>query len=447
MAYDKPFSPKQAEFLINSTRKYNIAHGSVRSGKTVCVMFRFMEAVIACPGNQIWIIGHTHETVYHNCVRLLWDSPQLEKFAPYCSWSPKNGLMFCDKKINCLGARDERSIGPIQGKTFDLCYCNEMTLYPENVIQMISTRLSMPHSMLFADMNPVQPSHKCKEWIDLAEGGDKNYYSMHFSIDDNPYLSDEFKAMQRQTLTGLFYRRNYLGEWCLAEGAIFDFFDKKIHLQYRPNYPPQTYIIGIDYGASNAFAAVLVGIYLPRYENDGAHMWVEKEYYYDPKQQRQKTNAEFARDLLHFIDGYPIRSTYIDPSAASFKAELQSNGIHCIDAINDVYDGILTMTNLMQEGTLTIHPRCTNLIREIEGYSWDPKASAKGWDEPIKINDHAVDALRYAVKSFLGKRTRLSQFSGKREGDHGYGKTLGKNRTLEQEYPGKEQNTGQWMFR
>ncbi len=40
---------------------------------------------------------------------------------------------------------------------------------------------------------------------------------------------------------------------------------------------------------------------------------------------------------------------------------------------------------------------CTNLIREIESYVWDPKSSEKGYDEPLKKDDHAVDALRYAI--------------------------------------------------
>jgi len=411
---DKPFSPKQKEFILNSNAKFNISHGSVRSGKTVCVLYRFLQLAASCPGEQIWMIGHTRDSVYHNCIRVLMDekSSQFGFFSKFCTWMPGKGeLKFGDKTIYCLGARDEGSIGPIQGKTFDLCYCNEMTLYPDNVIQMIATRLSMPHSKLLADMNPVQPTHICKNWVDLAEKGDKNYYSLHFSIDDNPYLTEEYKEIQRQTLTGLFYRRNYLGEWCLAEGAIFDFFDKNIHVVSRPPRAAEFWIAGIDYGASNAFACVLIGISTGKYTQDGGHMWVEKEYYYDPKKSRQKTNSEYARDLIAFFGDYSIRSVYIDPSAASFKAEMRKNGIHTVDADNDVYDGILTLTNVLKEGTLTICKNCPNLIREMEGYVWDPKASKQGWDEPLKQNDHAVDALRYAVKTFIRGRTSLKSMN------------------------------------
>lgn len=373
------------------------------------------------------MIGFTQDSIYHNCIRLIFDDTyfQFAAFKKISTWMPgMRELKFGDKTIYCLGARDEGAIGPIQGKTFDLCYCNEMTLYPENVIQMISTRLSMPHSMLIADMNPVQPTHICKKWIDFAETGDKNYYSLHFTMDDNPYLTEEYRQMQKQTLSGLFYRRNYLGEWCLAEGAIFDFFDRTIHLKRRPDRSQEFWIAGIDYGASNAFAAVLIGVNTGQYTQEGGYLWVEKEYYYDPKGNRQKTNSEFARDLMAFFGDYAIRSVYIDPSAASFKIELQRSGVHTVDADNDVYDGILVMTNLMKEGTLTINPACSNLIREIEGYVWDPKKSKIGEDAPLKQDDHAVDSLRYACKSFMKGKTSLR---GVRRDDPDFGRGLGSN--------------------
>src|SRR5260221_7158845 len=142
-----PFSPKQVEFIQNSNSMFNIAHGSVRSGKTVGTLFRFMKAAHDCPGTNIWMIGHTLETIYDNAIKLLFDSDQLGIFRPFCTWYPgKRELVFGNKVISCLGAKYERAMGPIQCKTFDLCYCDEMTLYPESIVQMIITRLSMPHS-------------------------------------------------------------------------------------------------------------------------------------------------------------------------------------------------------------------------------------------------------------------------------------------------------------
>lgn len=395
----KPFSDKQLEFILKSTKHWNLAHGSVRSGKTVCTLSRFMEAAWNCPDSQIFMIGHTSETIYQNAVRLLMESPQLAMWRPYCSWfSGKRQLKFRDKTIQTLGAKDEGAIGQIQGKTMSLAYCDEMTLYPESITDMIDTRLSNSYSMGFASMNPAHPTHKLKQWIDKAEAGDPNYYSLHFTLDDNPYVSEDYKQRIRSSLSGLFYKRNYLGLWCLAEGAIFDFFDTKIHVVDRAPASAEYWIAGIDYGAVNPFACILIGVSTGKYTQTGKRLWVEKEYYWDPKKEgKQKTNSEFAQDVQDFLEPYSIKNLYIDPSAAAMKLELARKGLHTVDANNDVDFGINMMTSEMKKGNLYVMKECKNTIREIESYVWDSKAADRGYDEPMKKNDHAVDALRYCV--------------------------------------------------
>lgn len=396
-----PFSDKQIEFIVNSDRHWNLAHGSVRSGKTVGTLFRFMEACKQCPDSQIFMVGHSSETIFQNAIRLLLETDQLSLFRPFCTWFVgKRQLKFLDKTITCLGAKDEGCIGQFQGKTMSLIYCDEMTLYPESIIDMIDTRLSLPHSMGFASMNPSYPSHKIKKWIDKAEAGDENYYALHFTLDDNPYVDESYKARIRESLSGLFYKRNYLGLWCLAEGAIFDFFDKKIHVVSKPPTAAEYWVAGIDYGVSNAFACVLLGVNTGVANQVGKRMWVEKEYYWDCKKTgRQKVNSEFADDIQAFLEPYAVKQLYIDPSALSMKLELQRRGMHVVEANNDVYNGIQMMTTEMGKGNLYICKDCPNLIREVENYVWDSKKSIQGEDAPVKKGDHAVDALRYCIAS------------------------------------------------
>lgn len=393
----KPLSPKQLEFILKSKAQWNIAHGSVRCGKTVGTLFRFMQAVYECPDSQIWMVGHSSDTIYQNCVRLLLESPQLAVFRPFCSWlSGKRQLTFMDKTISTLGAKDEGAIGAFQGKTFSLVYCDEMTLYPESIIDMIDTRLSNPHSMGFASMNPSHPNHKLKQWIDKAESGNPKYYSLHFTLDDNPYVSEDYKQRIRDSLSGLFYKRNYLGLWCLAEGAVFDFFDRKVNVISKVPRAAEYYVAGIDYGTSNNFACVLMGVNTGRGTQSGAMRWIEKEYVWDShKMSRQKTNSEYADDVQEFLEPYGVRGVYIDPSAASFRLELRKRGIHVIDADNDVLNGLTYMSSEMCKGSLFIHSDCKILIKEMESYVWDPKASEKGDDKPMKKDDHCIDAVRY----------------------------------------------------
>lgn len=394
-------SPKQLEFILNSNAKWNLADGSVRSGKTVGVLFRFMLAAELCPDSQIYMVGHTSDSIYRNAIRLLMESNELAMFRPFCSWSPgKRVLKFRDKNIITLGAKDEGAVGNFQGDTYSLVYCDEMTLYPESIIDMIDTRLSKPHSMGFASMNPTYPTHKIKQWIDKAHNGDKNYYNLHFTLDDNPFVDENYKQRIRESSSGIFYKRNYLGLWCLAEGAIFDFFDRKIHVRDRPPASAEYWICGIDYGTTNAFACLLVGVNTGKYSQTGKVMWVEKEYYWDSKKtHRPKTGSEFAKDVYNFLEPYSVKQIYIDPSAAAFKLDLNKLGLHTVDANNDVENGIMMTTSEMKKGNLYICSECKNTIREMEGYVWDSKAAEKGYDEPLKKDDHAMDALRYCLAS------------------------------------------------
>ncbi len=407
----EPFAPKQLEYIINSTARWNLAHGSVRSGKTVCTLFRFMQAVDECPDSQIWMVGHSSDTIYHNAVRLIMESEQMANFRPFCTWfSGKRQLKYKDKTISTLGAKDEGAIGSFQGKTFSLFYGDEITLYPESIIDMIDTRLSNSHSMGFASMNPSHPTHKIKQWIDKSDAGDPNYYNLHFTLDDNPYVDEPYKQRIRDSLSGLFYKRNYLGLWCLAEGAIFDFFDRSIHVVDQPPRAAEYWYAGIDVGTVNPFCCLLIGVSTGRFTQTGKMLWVEKEYYYDPKVHgRQKTNSEFADDVQAFLEPYAVKNIYIDPSAAAMQLELQRRGMHVVHANNDVEEGISLMTSEMKKGNLVVCSECKNLIREIEGYVWDSKLAEKGKDAPVKKADHGVDSLRYVLAT--AKVTQSSTYT------------------------------------
>ena len=197
-------SPKQLEFIINSQARWNFAHGSVRCGKTVAATYRFLQLADLCPDSKIYIVGHTFDTAYRNIVRLIMESTEFSIFRPFCTWSGKK-LHFKDKIITILSAGDKKAVGNFQGDTHSLTYCDEITLYPESIIDMINSRLSSNHSVGIATMNPSHPDHKIKKWIDEAEIGNPDYYALHFTLDDNPYVSEVYKNNIRDSSSGMFY--------------------------------------------------------------------------------------------------------------------------------------------------------------------------------------------------------------------------------------------------
>ena len=400
-----PLSPKQLEFTINSIARWNLAHGPVSSGKTIGSTFRFMQAVDQCPDSQIWMIGHTSSTIYDNVIRLVLEPrpfglpDPLSVFRPFCTWKEgKRELLFKDKTISTTGANNSGAVGAIQGKSMSLVLCDEITLYPEYIIDMIDTRLRNPHSMGFASMNPSHPSHKVKKWIDKSLEGNKDYYSLQFMLEDNPYLGEDYKNRIKNSLSGIFYQRNYLGHWCLAEGAIFDFFDRRIYVHHVPPRCADYWIAGIDDGSSNNFTCILIGVSTGEKNQDGAMRWIEKEFVWDVKVKgRALTMAEKREYVQEFLGPYYLRGVYIDPSAASLKTEMRRHGITVIDANNDVKNGIEFMVSEMQQGRIFVMSECKVTIKEIESYVWDPKCSERGEDKPFKKDDHCLDALRYAV--------------------------------------------------
>ena len=95
-------------------------------------------------------------------------------------------------------------------------------------------------------------------------------------------------------------------------------------------------------------------------------------------------------------------SVIVDPSAASFKAEIRKRGyFSCMDANNSVIDGIRTTASYIQAGKIYIHKDCEHTIKEFGAYSWDDKSAE---DKVIKENDHAMDSMRYMVHTVIRKR-------------------------------------------
>lgn len=326
------------------------------------------------------------------------------------------------RRIHVVGAHDSRAEGKIRGATFAGAYVDEITLIPEAFWQILLQRCAMGNARIFGTTNPDSPAHWLKKGF-LTDNPD--VYAIHFTMLDNPQLTQSEREYLERQHRGLWYRRFVLGEWCLAEGAVFDFFDEKTHTLTRSPANPKFSIVGVDYGTSNPTAFTMINC------NDqfSPVLFIEKEYYWDSKQKgRQKTDSEYADDLIEFVATHNVRFVYIDPSAASFKQELRRRcfSVPVRDAVNDVLNGIRELSTLLSNGDLKIHSSCRNLISEMQSYSWDSKQSEKGEDVPIKKFDHAVDCARYGIFSHFGHKLSLNDPSPTETN----GVTLGGNRSL-----------------
>lgn len=401
MSDDITLSKKQIIAHEESNSRINIFEGSVRAGKSYIALRRFLKELRVGPLGEYIIVGKSERTVMHNIIEPLNGPHFMNNTIRYNRGLGEFNVF--DKKVYVVGANDERAEGKIRGSTFAGALVDEATIIPETFFKMLLSRLSIEGAKLFATTNPDSPLHWLKsDFIDRKDELDISVF--RFTLDDNPSLGKVYKDNLKKEYKGLWYKRFILGDWVLAEGSIYDFFDTDIHTTTGPKTYAKQYFIGVDYGTTNPFAAVLVGF------NDDAHpaLWVEKEYYWDSKAMGyQKTDSDYARDLEREFGGYPVSIIYLDPSAASFEVELKRNKKPVKQANNDVLDGIRYVGSLIAQGDLIICRQCKNLIKEIEGYVWDMKSSKNGKEAPLKQKDHAVDAMRYALYSHFGKRDTL----------------------------------------
>lgn len=389
-------APKQKWAIRNSNSRLNIWHGSVRSGKTWSTIYRWIKYVSEAPPGDLLLVGKTIDSLKRNVI-----GPILDLIGSDAVYMPgRRELKLWDRTIYTVGASDERSEGKIRGATIAGAYGDELTLWPESFFQMMLSRMSVEGAKFFGTTNPDNPNHWLKKnYIDRKDALDMSLF--HFKLEDNPYLPTSYVDALKKEYVGLWYKRFIMGLWCVAEGAIFDFFDEAKHT--IKEYPTASYYnVGIDYGTTNPCVFILFGV------NPSLRpkVWAQAEYYYDPvKRTRQQTDVEFSRDFKSFIApfAHQIRDIYCDPSAESFQLQLKRDGVHGLrDAENEVLDGIRTVARMLQSGEYAIHETCKNYINEMYSYAWNPKKQLVGEDLPLKVNDHCQDCSRYVIHTKFG---------------------------------------------
>ena len=391
---------KQLHSLKTATARVNIWEGSVRSGKTVASLLRWV-LYIATNETQgeLIVVSRTRDSAARNVFAPLMDPTLFGPVASHVSYTagaPKATVL--GRTVWVLGSADVRSENVLRGLTCAGAYVDEVTLLREDFFTQLLNRL-WEGAQLFGTTNPDNPAHWLRtSFLDrLTDLPD--WRTWHFLLDDNPRLSEERKAAIRRENTGLFYRRNVLGEWVAAEGAVFDTWDPGVHVVDDVDLPDMRMLLslGIDYGVRNATAAILIGVGVD-----------DRLYALDEWRRARRgdtgpdglTIAEVSTNLTSWLDGRRPQYVTVDPSAAELKLQLHRDQMPGVmDADNEVVYGVRILTSLLAADRLRVSRRCPGLIGEMPGYSWDDKAAERGHDEPIKTADHSIDALRYGIVS------------------------------------------------
>lgn len=232
---------------------------------------------------------------------------------------------------------------------------------------------------------------------------DPDYKGFHFTSYDNPHVDKEEIEKAKLELTEDRFAQEYLADFRKQEGLVYKEFDRDRHLVDDLSLPENVsdVILGIDFGFTNPTAVLEIHKY-------GDNQYCVVSEWYKPRKTKTEI-AEYATSLEPNI-------VYPDPEDPEAIQKLEDMALNCHEVNKDVVAGIDRVRELFKQNKITIHKNCKNLIAELESYAYPERRPGKNEDEkPIKDNDHAVDALRYAL--FMNSQmspvtTEIPQFKG-----------------------------------
>ena len=353
-------------------------------------------------GKNFGICGKTISSTERNIILPLLNMPDITDYysLQYIRGENKRIIIRSGSHTNTFfifGGKDESSYTLVQGITLSGVLFDEVALMPKSFVdQAVARTLSEPEARYWFNCNPESAEHWFyKEWI--CNTRQKKALHLHFTMQDNPILSPEQIADAERLYTGVFYNRYIKGLWCVAEGLIYPMFDKAVHVTHHPELQPGgDYYISCDYGTLNPTSA---GLW---YLQPDGHAIRLREYYYDGRKTKTPRTDEEHYAALEQLAGDvagKVRAVIVDPSAASFIECIRRHGLFRVwQADNSVLNGIRDTSSLLQMQYLHICDNCTDIIREFSLYRWDESATE---DRPIKENDHAMDDMRYFVRTAM----------------------------------------------
>jgi phage terminase large subunit len=252
-------------------------------------------------------------------------------------------------------------------------YLNEANEFTkEDWIQLIMRT----EGRIWMDYNPSDEFH----WIydDVLTRQDSELIKSTYL--DNPFIPDDIvKEIERLKETDPNYWRVYgLGERGVSEAVIYPAWEI---FKDRPDYDDIVY--GLDFGFNNPSSLVKIG-----FKDQGAY-WEELIY------ESGLTNEDLIKRLQALVD--KKAEIYADAAEPQRIEEIRRKGFNIKPANKSVKDGI----DCVKARKLHIHYESINLQKEIRSYKYKQDSNGRVLEEPVKFDDHALDAGRYGTYNYI----------------------------------------------
>ena len=221
---------------------------------------------------------------------------------------------------------------------------------------------------------------------------DKDYKSFHFTTYDNPHIPSEEVDKAKQEMTEDSFAQEYLADFRKQEGLVYKEFSRELHLfDGEPTRAKAEFLGGVDFGFRHPCAVLHIVV-----DVDGDY-WVTDEWYKTERTEEQ---------IAEYVRSCGFNEVFPDPENQSAIELFNQKGINVREVVKgkgSVKSGIDAVRNLFKQNRLHIHKNCTNLIWELETYSYKEKtANDDSPEEPVKMHDDALDSLRYVLMTHEG---------------------------------------------
>lgn len=236
-----------------------------------------------------------------------------------------------------------------------------------------------------------------KRFFDAYERGERdnvfclttNYLCNEFLGEDDLAVFDEMKEKNPRR-----YRIEGLGDWGIAEGLVFnnweelefDVDDLKSQTD-RHDYPIYKEIYGLDWGFSNDPTALVCSLVNEK---------TKEIFIYDEIYGYRMTNQQIAQAIK--AKGYDKCLIVADSSEPKSIEEVRQFGIQRIRPAKKGPDSVRAGIQKLQDYKIYVHPRCANVLVELNNYVWDKDKDGRILNQPIDDYNHAMDAFRYSAE-------------------------------------------------
>ena len=401
-------SEKQLEFWNAPFHRWNIKCGATRSGKTYLDYYNIPRRIRSLRGKDglVVILGNTRGTLQRNILEPL---QNIWTTALVSDIHADNTVNLFGERCFFLGADNVKHADKIRGSSIKYCYGDEIVTWSQDVFEMLKSRLDKPYSRFDGTCNPSYPDHWLKRFVE----SDADVFYQQYTIFDNPFLDPSVRDEMIKEHKGVFYKRNILGEWALAEGLIYETFatNEADYLITSDNVPKNDleYIcVGQDFGGNKSkhtFCAT--GI-----TRDRRHLYVLASEEYDAK----GTPVEFVIEHLDafcrkIADRYGFVDYVFADSAEQtiINSERQRLPWRIRNSIKyEIVDRIRCEDILFSSGRIKIvKADNASLLSALRSAVWDEKAGDdKRMDIPGVTNICPLDAFEYSWEQFIDYLTR-----------------------------------------